>query len=86
MVIGLKYRRLKSSSLQSLERGKLTEIDYLNGFIARNGKEFGVPVPVNSAIVKMIHEIEVGRREISLNNLDDWRFVKYYRNNIPFII
>jgi len=36
MVIGFKYRRLKSSSLQSLERGKLTEVDYFNGYIVRN--------------------------------------------------
>ena len=41
MIIGFKYRKLKSSSLQSLERGKPTEIDYLNGYIVRNGKEFG---------------------------------------------
>jgi len=86
LAIGLKYRRLKSSSLQSLERGKLTEIDYLNGFIARNGKKFGVPVPVNSTVVKMIHEIELGSRDISPENLDDWRFVKYYGNSTPFKI
>jgi 2-dehydropantoate 2-reductase len=86
MFIGLKYRRLKSSSLQSIERGRLTEIDYLNGFIARNGKEYGVPVPVNSTVVKMIHEIELGKREISPVNLDDWRFAKYYRNSIPIKI
>lgn len=86
LAIGLKYRRLKSSSLQSLERGRPTEIDYLNGFIARQGKEFGVPVPVNAAIVLMIHEIELGKRDISPINLDDWRFVKYYGNNVPFKI
>jgi 2-dehydropantoate 2-reductase len=76
--IGMKYRRLKSSSLQSLERGKLTEIDYLNGFIASNGKQFGVPVPVNSEIVKMIHEIEEGTRKIGTDNLEDKVFQKFY--------
>ncbi|MEZ5000687.1 MAG: ketopantoate reductase C-terminal domain-containing protein [Bacteroidales bacterium] len=76
--IGMKYRRLKSSSLQSLERGKMTEIDYLNGFIASNGTEFGVPVNVNRTIVEMVHEIELGKRKITVSNLDDERFTKYY--------
>jgi len=31
--IGFKYRGIKSSSLQYLERGRRTEIDYLNGYI-----------------------------------------------------
>jgi 2-dehydropantoate 2-reductase len=30
-VVGFKYRRIKSLSLQSLERGRETEIDFLNG-------------------------------------------------------
>ena len=38
LAVGLKYRRLKSSSLQSLERGRPTEIDYFNGFIAKKGE------------------------------------------------
>ncbi len=78
-LMGLKYRRLKSSSLQSLERGKLTEIDYLNGYISSNGREYGVPTPVNEAIVKMIHEIEDSKRNISPLNLDDEVFQKYYK-------
>jgi len=32
-LMGVKYRRLKSSSLQSLERGRRTEVDYFNGYI-----------------------------------------------------
>ncbi len=78
-MMGLKYRKLKSSSLQSLERGKLTEIDYLNGYISSNGREYGVPTPVNMAIVKMMHEIEDGKREITPLNLDESIFEKYYR-------
>jgi ketopantoate reductase len=30
-VIGIKYSKLKSSSLQSLERGRLTEVENYNG-------------------------------------------------------
>ncbi len=69
-IIGFKYRRLKSSSLQSLERGKPTEIDFLNGYIARNGEEYDVPVPVNNRIISMIKEIEGNRRKISPDNFN----------------
>lgn len=77
-LMGWKYRRLKSSSLQSLQQGKLTEIDYINGYIASNGREYGVPTPVNAAIVNMIHEIEDGKRKINVFNLDDEVFENFY--------
>jgi len=79
ILMGLKYRRLKSSSLQSLQRGKLTEIDYLNGYISASGREYGIPTPINESIVKMIHEIEDGERQITPANLDEEVFEKYYK-------
>lgn len=69
--IGHKYRRLKSSSLQSLERGRPTEIDFLNGYICQKGRDLGVPTPVNLALVVMVKEIEAGQRPIDPANLDD---------------
>ena len=76
-IIGFKYRKLKSSSLQSLERGKPTEIDYLNGYIVRNGLSAGVMTPVNTIIINMIHEIEKGTRKISERNFDDPIFDRF---------
>ena len=70
-VVGVKYRHLKSSSLQSLERGLKTEVDCFNGYIAQKGKEVGVPCPVNTRLVHMIHEIEQGKRSIDVHNLSD---------------
>ncbi len=69
--VGFKYRKLKSSSLQSLERGRPTEIDYLNGFIVRKGKELGIPTPLNEKIVEMIKEIEQGKRPIRPENIEE---------------
>ncbi len=43
-----------SSTAQDLQRGKRTEIDSLNGFIARRGAALGVPVPVNSALATLV--------------------------------
>ena len=70
-IIGFKYRRIKSSSLQSIERGRKTEINFLNGYICNHGKECGVSTPVNDAVRNMVWEIEDGKREISLNNIND---------------
>lgn len=67
-MIGLKYRRLKSSSLQSLENGLKTEIDYLNGFISQKAAGLGITTPINDLLVRIIKEIEAGRREISIHN------------------
>lgn len=71
-MIGYKYRRLKSSSLQSLERGKNTEIDYLNGYIAKLAKQKNIPAPVNQALLKMVKEIEAGGRKISMSNFNEF--------------
>jgi 2-dehydropantoate 2-reductase len=39
-----------SSTAQDLSRGKPTEIDHLNGHVARRGDALGVPAPVNRAL------------------------------------
>lgn len=67
-VIGYKYRKLKSSSLQSLEKGKRTEVDNYNGYIVMKGREYGVPAPVNEQLTRMVKEIEEGRRNITPEN------------------
>ncbi len=43
-----------SSTAQDLSRGRSTEIDALNGYIARRGNELGVPVPVNQALFTLV--------------------------------
>lgn len=48
-----------SSTAQDLARGKRTEIDSLNGYVARRGAELGVATPVNQtlhALVKLLEE------------------------------
>jgi len=70
-IIGIKYRKLKSSSLQSLERGQLTEVENYNGYIAARGKEFGVATPVNDQLNQMIKEIERGDRKITPVNFNE---------------
>lgn len=48
----------KTSMLQSLEKGSVTEIDFINGAVVRWGERCGVPTPVNAALVACIKGIE----------------------------
>jgi 2-dehydropantoate 2-reductase len=64
LAVGFKYRRLRSSMLYALERGRPPEIDFLNGEIVARGRALGVPTPVNAALVEAVRAIE-GRRESS---------------------
>ena len=43
-----------SSTAQDMIRGKRTEIDSLNGYIAHRGAELGVPTPVNHALYTLV--------------------------------
>jgi 2-dehydropantoate 2-reductase len=48
----------KASMLQDVESRRATEIDFLNGGIARFGRELGVPTPLNDAITRLIKGLE----------------------------
>jgi 2-dehydropantoate 2-reductase len=65
------FGKMKSSMLQDLERGRKTEIDFLNGYIVKKGREVGIPTPVNEAIVEMVKEVEAGKRELTPKNLEE---------------
>ena len=44
----------RSSTAQDMMRGRKTEIDSLNGFIVRKGRELGVPTPINHALFTLV--------------------------------
>jgi len=49
-----------SSTAQDMARHKPSEIDHLNGFIARRGRELGVPAPVNQTLHALVKLVESG--------------------------
>ena len=49
---------LYGSILQSIKRGRPSEIDYLNGEFLRLAKDNKLSVPVNEKIVEMVHQVE----------------------------
>jgi 2-dehydropantoate 2-reductase len=48
----------KASMLQDVEARRPTEIGYLNGGIARFGRELGVPTPMNDAVTALVKALE----------------------------
>jgi 2-dehydropantoate 2-reductase len=44
----------RSSTAQDMTREKKTEIDSLNGYVAKVGTELGVPTPVNSTLYTLV--------------------------------
>jgi 2-dehydropantoate 2-reductase len=66
--IGKKYKRLYASSLYSLSIGRKTEIDFLNGYIAKKGKEAGIETPLHDKILEVVHRIENKEIEPSMEN------------------
>ena len=50
--------RTIASMRQDLMKGRKTEIDHMNGAVARLGETFGLPCPVNAAMTTMIKYLE----------------------------
>lgn len=64
-----KHALLKASMLQDLEKGKRTEIDYINGIVCKYGKKYNVPTPYNDKVVEIVHGIEDGKYMPSMDNV-----------------
>lgn len=52
--IGMKYRRMRSSMGLALERGRMPEIDFLNGEIVTRARRLGLEAPLNQRLVETV--------------------------------
>lgn len=57
MTIDTKYTTLTSGAAD-VKNKRSTEVDFLNGAVARIGRELGIPAPVNETIARMIRCVE----------------------------
>lgn len=53
-------REARSFFHQDILKGRRTEVDYINGLVARKGRESGVATPMNTAAVAMVKRLERG--------------------------
>lgn len=45
----------RSSMLVDMESGRITEIDYINGYLVRLGRAFNCAVPLNDQLRQLVH-------------------------------
>jgi len=70
MGVGLRYRRMRSSMLAAIERGRTPAVDFLNGEVVARAARHGLDVPVNSRVVELIWAIARGDEKSSRLLLD----------------
>jgi 2-dehydropantoate 2-reductase len=63
------YGDLKPSMLHDLERGRPTEIDYINGYVHERGLALGVATPIAAAIVDLVTAMSGGHARPGLDHL-----------------
>ncbi len=68
-LVGLRYRRMRSSMLQAIERGRPPAVDFLNGELVTRALRAGVQVPTNTRARELVWEIANGQRTSSLDTL-----------------
>lgn len=60
LAVGLRYRRMRSSMLAAIERGRTPAIDFLNGEVVDRARAHRIDVPVNARVVELVHAIARG--------------------------
>ncbi|MDQ6960387.1 MAG: 2-dehydropantoate 2-reductase [Mariprofundaceae bacterium] len=56
--ITLEMGPVKTSMWQDMERGKCTEVNYINGFVARKANAMGLDAPANRMLTTLVHALE----------------------------
>src|SRR5690606_15198281 len=69
--IGRRYRRMRSSMLQAIERGRPPAVDFLNGELTQRAARLGIEVPVNARARDLVWEIAKGQRASSFSTLHE---------------
>ncbi len=69
IMANLSKEPLYGSILQSIKRGKVSEIDYINGEFVRLARDNKLESPLNKKLVKMVHEVEKTGRFFSKQEL-----------------
>ncbi len=61
LAVGFRYRRMKSSMLSAIERGRTPAVDFLNGEVIDRARRHHVAAPVNEAIRDAVWSIANGK-------------------------
>lgn len=70
LAVGLRYRKMRSSMLAAIERGRIPAVDFLNGEVVDRAALHRIDVPVNARVVSLVHAIARGEERSSRALLD----------------
>ena len=62
LAVGARYRRMRSSMLAALERGREPAVDFLNGEVVERARRHGLAVPVNTRARDLVWAVARGER------------------------
>lgn len=69
LAVGARYRKLRSSMLYAIERGREPAVDFLNGEVVTRGARHGIATPVNAEAQRTVHAIARGEHPPSMDTL-----------------
>jgi 2-dehydropantoate 2-reductase len=69
LAVGLRYRRMRSSMLAAIERGRTPAVDFLNGEVIDRARVLGMPAPFNTRAREMVWDIAGGKKKPSFELL-----------------
>jgi 2-dehydropantoate 2-reductase len=79
MQIGFsKNGAIKPSMWQDIEKGRKTEVDFVNGYVVSKGRQVHVKTPANELVTRLVHEIEDGRKSPDIKNLVEYNDIVAY--------
>jgi ketopantoate reductase len=61
-------REDRKGPLRQIQNGIKTEADFTLAYVTNQGAKLGVATPLCSAVLKMIRELETGKRRLGLDN------------------
>ncbi len=63
----------RKGPLRQIQKGIKTEVDFTLAHVIREGERLGIPTPLCRKLLEMIHELEIGKRKLSLENYAELR-------------
>jgi len=57
LAVGFRFRRMRSSMLTAIERGREPAVDFLNGELVERARRHGIAAPINEAIRKKVWQV-----------------------------
>lgn len=66
LAVGARFRRMRSSMLSAIERGRTPAVEFLNGEVISRGEKLGIATPINAAVREQVLRIAGGKEKPSI--------------------